>query len=74
MVKDAKGAQAEKALRIEVKERPNRWFEEARIGSLMHGTETKDPTPIHRGRLTDGDKVATATAVVLLASCDLESG
>ena len=43
MVRDAKDAKAEKTLRIEVKERPNRWFEEARFGSLMHGTETKDP-------------------------------
>ncbi len=43
MVQDASGAKAEKELRIEVKERPNRWIEDARFGCLMHGTESTHP-------------------------------
>ncbi len=38
-VKDANGAVAYKNLAIEVKERPNRWFEEGRLVALIHAPE-----------------------------------
>jgi hypothetical protein len=38
-VKDANGAVAYKNLAIEVRERPNRWFEEGRLVALIHAPE-----------------------------------
>jgi hypothetical protein len=38
-VKDAQGTVAYKNLTIEVKERPNRWFEEGRLVALIHAPE-----------------------------------
>jgi len=37
--RDAQGAVVEKALSIQVKERPNKWYEESRLVSLIHSPE-----------------------------------
>jgi hypothetical protein len=39
-VEDVQGRKAERPHRIDVADRPNRWIEEARLGSLLHGTES----------------------------------
>jgi len=38
-VQDAKGAGATKGLTLNVKPRPNRWYEQARLTALIHGPE-----------------------------------
>ncbi len=38
-VTDSEGASTQKALGIEVRERPNKWYEEARLVALSHGPE-----------------------------------
>jgi len=42
-VSDAEGNATANTLSIAVKERPDRWFEEARIGGLIHGGAGYDP-------------------------------
>lgn len=39
-VEDAAGGSAEKALSLDLSERPNRWFEEARLTALIHHPES----------------------------------
>ena len=39
-VTDAQGSAAEKAFTLEVRDRPNRWFEEARLTALIHKPES----------------------------------
>jgi hypothetical protein len=42
-VRDAAGATAQRACSLVVQDRPNRWIEQVRFGSLMHGTEQNFP-------------------------------
>jgi hypothetical protein len=42
-VEDAAGARATRSFRLEVKERPNKWYEEARLTALIHHPESMPP-------------------------------
>jgi hypothetical protein len=46
-VRDGKGAVAQKALSITVRERPNKWYEQGRLGALIHAPEKTPPGGEH---------------------------
>lgn len=46
--RDAKGVVAEKPLSIQVKERPNKWYEQSRLVSLIHSPEFLEEQNIDR--------------------------
>jgi hypothetical protein len=45
-VRDSQGTVAEKTLSLTVRERPNKWYEEGRLGALIHGPERTPPNQV----------------------------
>jgi hypothetical protein len=45
-VRDSVGGVANKTLGMTVRERPNKWYEEARLSALIHGPESTPPTQV----------------------------